>query len=68
MTGSTQPGGSFRIAIPIAWAGIPAVVRRTICGGVRTDSQERAAPPSATSVAISAPELPAPTTSTARPR
>ena len=67
-TGSTQSGGRCLIAIPISCAGMPAVARRTICGGVRTESRERTAPPSATSVAISAPELPAPTTSTSRPR
>ncbi len=46
---------------------MPAVARRMICGGVRTDSRARDAPPSATSVAISAPEFPAPTTSTSLP-
>ena len=66
--GSTQCGGTCLIAMPISCAGMPAVARRTICGGVRTDSRERFAPPSATSCAISAPEFPAPTTSTSRPR
>ncbi|HKT44142.1 MAG TPA: hypothetical protein VJQ85_05025 [Gaiellaceae bacterium] len=68
VSGSTQWGGSLRMPIPISCAGIPAVARRTICGGVRTDSRLREAPPSATSVAISAPEFPAPTTRTSRPR
>ncbi len=36
-------------------------------GGVRTESQTADAPPSATSTAISAPEFPAPTTSTRLP-
>ena len=36
-------------------------------GGVRIASRTVAAPPSARSAAISAPELPAPTTSTSRP-
>ena len=53
--------------MPTSCAGIPAVARRMICGGVRTDSRERDAPPSARSVAISAPELPA-TTRTSQPR
>ncbi|HUZ99766.1 MAG TPA: hypothetical protein VMU74_10435 [Gaiellaceae bacterium] len=66
--GSTQAGGIFRMAMPISCAGMPAVARRTICGALRTDSRLRDAPPSATSVAISAPEFPAPTTSTSRPR
>ena len=66
--GSTQSGGRCLIAIPISCAGTPAVARRTICGGVRTERRVRTAPPSATSVAISAPEFPAPTTSTSRPR
>ncbi|HEX3055161.1 MAG TPA: hypothetical protein VHP82_03370 [Gaiellaceae bacterium] len=56
------------MAMPMSCAGIPAVARRTICGGVRTDRRLEDAPPSATSVAISAPELPAPTTRTSRPR
>jgi hypothetical protein len=42
--------------------------RRTMLGGVRTDSNTSAAPPSARSTAISAPELPPPTTNTLRPR
>ena len=54
--------------MPISCAGMPAVARRMICGGVRTESRELDAPPSARSVAISAPEFPAPTTSTSRPR
>ena len=44
--GSTQCGGTRLIAMPISCAGMPAVARRTICGGVRTDSVERFAPPS----------------------
>ena len=56
------------MAMPISCAGMPAVARRMICGGVRTESRELDAPPSARSVAISAPEFPAPTTSTSRPR
>ncbi len=40
--GSTQSGGRCLIAMPISCAGIPAVARRTICGGVRTDSRDRA--------------------------
>ncbi len=66
--GSTQCGGTCLIAMPISWAGMPAVARRTICGGVRTDRRDRRAPPSITSCAISAPEFPAPTTSTSRSR
>ena len=41
--------------------------RGTMFGGVRTDSQTRPAPDSARSAAISAPVLPAPTTSTSLP-
>ena len=66
--GSTQSGGTCLIAMPMSCAGMPAVARRTICGGVRTDRRERLAPPSITSCAISAPELPAPTTRTSRSR
>src|SRR6476661_1992080 len=45
---------------------MPSVSRRTMAGAVRTASRTSSAPPSATSTAISAPELPAPTTSTLR--
>ncbi len=38
-----------------------------MCGGVRTASRTREAPPSTRSTAISAPVLPTPTTSTSRP-
>ena len=38
--GSTQCGGMRLIAMPISCAGMPAVARRTICGGVRTESLE----------------------------
>jgi hypothetical protein len=41
---------------------------RTMLGGVRTESSTSLAPPSARSTAISAPELPLPTTRTRRPR
>ncbi len=52
--------------MPVAWAGQPAVERRTMCGAVRTAIRTREAPPSARSAAISAPVLPTPTTRTSR--
>ena len=48
--------------------GIGPMARRTRCGGVRTASQTLRAPLSANCTAMSAAELPAPTTSTSRPR
>jgi len=66
--GRRQLEGSFVIATPIAWLGIPKRSRRTMSGGVRTEHHTLPAPPSARSTAISAPELPEPTTSTERPR
>jgi hypothetical protein len=54
--------------MPVRCAGQPNVDRRSTCGGVRTATRTRDAPPSATSTAISAPLLPTPTTSTSRPR
>ncbi len=53
--------------MPLRWAGHPAVVRRTMCGTVRTASRTRSAPPPARSAAISAPVFPAPTTRTSFP-
>ena len=47
--------------------GKPPTSRRTMFGGVRTASRTDRAPPSTRSTAISAPVLPAPTTSTSRP-
>src|SRR5438105_4625315 len=46
----------------------PGLSRRTMLGGVRIEIQTWPAPLSTRSVAISAPEFPAPTTSTSRPR
>ena len=46
--------------MPSSWLGTPAVSRRTMLGGVRTESNTSLAPPSARSTAISAPELPLP--------
>ena len=62
----TRSGARFS-AIPKSWLGTPRVVLRTMLGGVRTDRSTRA-PASARSTAISAAELPAPTTSTFRLR
>ena len=65
---SETPVGRCVLAMPNSWLGTPAVSRRTIPGGVRTESSTSAAPPSTRSTAISAPELPVPTTSMRRPR
>ena len=54
--------------MPSSWLGTPSVSRRTTAGGVRTDRSTALAPERAMSIAISAPELPAPTTSTRCPR
>ena len=61
---STAGPGKRDVAIPSTWLGNPSMSRRTMFGGVRTESDTSRAPPSARSTAISAPELPAPTTST----
>ena len=53
--------------MPSSWLGTPSVSRRTMLGGVRTESSTSVAPPSARSTAISAPELPLPTTRTRLP-
>jgi hypothetical protein len=66
-TGFSTDSGSRDSATPMTWLGTPRVSRRTTFGGVRTDSITDAAT-SATSTAISAAELPAPTTRTARSR
>ena len=66
--GFSARSGSLPSTIPSACAGMPKRSRRTMFGGVRTDSRTRAAPPSTRSTAISAPEFPVPTTSTSRPR
>ena len=65
--GTTVRLGNLPSAIPSSCVGTPSVSRRTTIGGVRTLSRTRAAPPSARSVAISAPEFPEPTTSTSLP-
>jgi hypothetical protein len=66
--GSKTRAGSRPSRRPFICAGQPAVVRRTMCGGVRIARLTDSAPPSARSVAISAPLLPGPTTSTVFPR
>ena len=65
---STAATGRCPLATPNTWVGSPSTSRRTIAGGVLTDSATAAAPCSTRSTAISAPEFPAPTTSTRRPR
>ena len=64
LTGSTSQAGEYSIGIAISVVGTGPSCRGMIFGGVRTDSRTRAAPFSARSAAISAPVLPAPTTST----
>ena len=54
------------MARPTIWVGTPKAERRTMFGGVRTDIWT-VAPTSSSSVAMSAAELPAPTTSTRWP-
>ena len=66
-TGLSTASGREESATATSWLGTPRVARRTMFGGVRTDSSTDEAT-SATSTAISAAELPAPTTSTARSR
>ena len=62
----SRSGARFR-AMPISWLGTPRVSRRTMFGGVLTE-RSTWQPTSASSSAISAAELPAPTTSTCLPR
>ena len=61
----TRSGARFN-AMPSSWLGTPRVSRRTMFGGVRTDSSTWAPAPTS-STAISAAEFPAPTTSTCLP-
>ena len=65
-SGSITGAGNRFSAMPNTWLGIPNRSRRTMFGGVRTDSVTLAPAPSRSS-AISVAELPAPTTSTSCP-
>ena len=67
-TRSTTCGGSLRNSGTGRSPGSPALLRRRMVGGVRTDSRTSRAPPTASSHAISIPVDPAPTTSARRPR
>ena len=67
LTGSTSHAGEYSIPIASSVVGTGPSCRGMMFGGVRIASRTVAAPPSARSAAISAPELPAPTTSTSRP-
>ena len=60
--------GSFWARIPTTWVGMPRNSRFWMLGGVRMEICTSRAPPSRRSTAISAPELPEPTTSTLLPR
>ena len=65
---SATPVGSRQSQVAIRSPGTgPGPWRSRMLGGVRTASQTFAAPPSASSWAISIPELPGPTTSTRLP-